>query len=481
MGYVSDCFRELGRSNILSVQLSNALMGISAGVEVPLITMVGRKLAYNENAIAGYVTLTAVCRVLADIPSGMLTECFDMWRIMLWAAFSQFIGCVVALALKPGPFSLIVFSAVDGLSVGTYFLTRHIYVSCKAKREHRGMVFSFLAGVLRWSHVVGPMMLGAAATVWDEEQYYFTVPLLTALLAWLCILLDGYFCWSEAGGDVHPQRTAKDGVAVDEARQLLPVANETTEVSVKTSCCEEPSTALLCAGSAVACDKNCHRSGGSYSTLNPAPGPPEADWSESNAHGDFGVFAVCTVVVEYWSTIWRVGGYILLYVSLRANRKLLLTFAAMRMNFANSELAFLLSFSFAFDAVLFPLGGLLMDVYGRRWSMISAVLGMGVTFMLLPLSHAPSWLYVMSATFGSVDALGCGLLLTLIADCAPKKLGGTFFGVMRTVQDMGHVLGAMVVSVIINQVDFVVCCYIWGAVSLVAALWAWFISPVPIN
>ncbi|RNF12516.1 integral membrane transport protein [Trypanosoma conorhini] len=481
MGYVSDSFRELGRSTILSVQLSNALIGISAGVEVPLITMVGRKLAYDEKNIAGYVTLTAVFRVLADIPSGMLTECFDMRRLMMGAAFSQAIGCAVALVLKPGPFPLGVFAVMDGVSVGAYFLTRHIYVSSKAKRAHRGIVFSFLAGVLRWSHVVGPLLLGAAAIMWDDEQFYFLVPLLTSLLAGLCILLDGCFCQSHVGGDAHERQAVKEAVTAEEARRLLPVANGATTTRVRVECNGDPVAEPSYAGTAVACGKAACGRGGSLSTPGPAPPPQEAGCGQPRAHADFGVWALCTVIVEFWSTIWRLGGYILLYVSLRANRKLLLTFAAMRMNFTNSELAFLLSFSFAFDALLFPLGGIILDVYGHRWSMVAAVLGLGVNFMLLPLVQSPLWLYAMAAAFGSADALGCGLLLTLIADSAPVKLGGTFFGVMRTVQDMGHVLGAMVVSVIINQVDFVVCCYVWWGASVLAALWAWFISPATIR
>ncbi|EAN95191.1 putative integral membrane transport protein [Trypanosoma cruzi] len=481
MGYVSDCFRELGRFEILSIQLSNALMGISAGVEVPILTMLGRKLAYSEKTIANYVTLTAVCRVLADIPSGILAECVHMRCLMLWAICLQVLGCAVALVMKPGSFSITVFSAFDGISAGLFFLTRHIYATRLSKREHRGMVLSFFAGILRWSHVLGPLLLGAAATAWEKEQYYFSVPLVAAILAWLSIIVVGCYGGSKHEEHFHNRPKGKRGLTLDESKHLLPFAQAITAVNMDGSSHEDHVTMLSYESTAVTCDENDYGNACGHPTPKRSPRALDCGHNESMENCEFQLSAFGSIMAEHWSLIWRLGGYIILYVSIRANRKLLLTFAAARMDFTNSQLAFLLSFSFSFDALLFPLGGFLMDIYGSRWSMLPAVLGIGIAFMLLPLSPTPSWLYVMAAIFGTVDALGCGLVMTLVADHAPKKHGALFFGVMRTVQDMGHVLGSMVVSLIITRVEFVVCCYIWGVVSVVAAMWAWFIAPVVIH
>ncbi|KEG12937.1 putative integral membrane transport protein, putative,drug resistance protein [Trypanosoma grayi] len=464
MGYWSGSFREIANSHILDVHLTNALIGISAGVDIPIITMVGRQLGCSENVIATYVALVAICRVVADVPSGVLADYVDVRRLISWSVFVLAIGCAIPLVLKPDTLTLGIFGVLSGFSTGVFFLSRHIYVARISKPEHRGIVLSFLAGVLRLSHVLGPVMLGAVAAECKNGRFFFAVPLSAALLAWLCVEV------ARCRGATHEAETGY------ESKRLLPTA----PVAIVTAAASDSetvpmvpsyeSTTVKCSGGCRGCEQS-----------TPVAMPRTQVFSCTSKGGDDSPSWYCSLwstIVENWFTIWRLGLYIVLYVALRANRKLLLTFAAMRLDFTDSHLAFLLSLSFSFDAVLFPVGGIIMDLCGRRHSMLTAVLAFGVAFALLPLWQTEKWLYVMAAVFGVADALSCGLVMTLIADTAPEKNAGLFFGVMRTVQDMGHVLGALVVSMLIQRVEFTVSCYIWGGVAILAALWASFGVPV---
>lgn len=470
MGYFLGSIEELVQWHFVSVQVSNALMGVSASVEVLLITMVGRQLDCGEKDIANFVAFLSVCRVLPGIPTGMLSECIDLRWMMLLSVVGQVVGSVLTMALLPSIISLWVFCVFTGLSVGVFFLARHIYVARLAKEAYRGITFSCLAGALRWSHVLGPILLGAAAAVWHDGRHYFSVPLVTALSAFACMAAD--LCCASAGA-------GEEETARDESKRLLGATLQGTLEGAGAS--HKDSVAAPSYDSIT--DTHAEEENSSHrcpTAVEVMPSSQEGNGAvdawETNGNG--GVAALCSTIAERWSVIWRLGLYTILYVALRANRKLLLTFAAMRIMFTDSELAFLLSFSFLFDALLFPLGGFITDVYGRRWAMVPAVLGLGVGFVLLPALQTPLWLYTMAGVFGAADALSCGLILTLIADQAPKKFAGTFFGVMRTVQDLGHVMASTVVAAIISKVDFALCCYLWGAVSVFAALWARFMVPV---
>ncbi|KAH9586286.1 Major facilitator superfamily [Trypanosoma melophagium] len=496
MGYILEGLREMASYHFFNIQLSNALMGMGAGLEVPLITLMGRQLLYSQDVIANYVTLAAVFRVMADIPSGILAEYADIRRLMPCSVLVYAAACAIAFFVESGSISLSIFSIFGGFSIGVFFLTRHIYVSRTSKKEHRGMVLSFLSGMLRWAHVVGPILLGVVASKWNDERYYFIVPLVSSLAAWLCIEID-CLSWCSLKEEVREARSEW------ETKQLLP-RSQPHYLSI-------PSSAIP-NDAAVAVDYS--NGGNNNSKMADAVKERVAVQPSYDSTAEIYRSDVCSethttsaemlklkedntnygcisyeenkkfrlidlwyLIVGQWTTIWCLGFYIILYVSLRANRKLLLTFAAMRVGFTNSQIAFLLSLSFTFDACLFPVGGIIMDLFGRRFAMLPPVLGLSLAFVLLPISHSFEWLHVMAAIFGTVDALGCGLVMTLIADHAPGKFGGLFFGVMRTVQDLGHIVAALVVSVLLRHVDFVICCYIWGVVGVVAALWARFVVP----
>lgn len=51
---------------------------------------------------------------------------------------------------------------------------------------------------------------------------------------------------------------------------------------------------------------------------------------------------------------------VVFFSAVRANRKLMMAFASMRAEMSDVQLSYVLSFGFCFDALLFPLGGIVM-------------------------------------------------------------------------------------------------------------------------
>lgn len=180
---------------------------------------------------------------------------------------------------------------------------------------------------------------------------------------------------------------------------------------------------------------------------------------------------------QYKSTIFFLGCFVILLTGLRANRKLMLAFAVMDSHWSDENLAFLLSFGFCVDAVLFPLGGIVMDRLGRQWAMVPVTLGFALSFALLMHATTVPLLFAASALFGLVDSFGCGLVKTLVADRAPPHWGPPFFGIMRMLEDVGHVLGAAGVGRVLHAVGFSRTCFVLSVTGIFTALWGILLIP----
>ncbi|CUG85540.1 MFS transporter, putative [Bodo saltans] len=183
------------------------------------------------------------------------------------------------------------------------------------------------------------------------------------------------------------------------------------------------------------------------------------------------------VVHRHGGLIFRVGTYAMNIIQLRTCRKLLLPLAAMSAGLRPSVVGLMLSLSFAVDATLFFLGGMIMDKFGRKYSAIPTSVNLGFAFFLLGQAQGMWSLAAASIAFGLADSLGAGLLLTLNADYAPKDAGPEFIGVFRTVQDSGQLFGPLLASWLMLATSFQTTCFVFGTLGLLNAIWALFLLP----
>jgi MFS family permease len=186
---------------------------------------------------------------------------------------------------------------------------------------------------------------------------------------------------------------------------------------------------------------------------------------------------IITLLRHYGRLILSVGMYAMNIIQLRACRKLMLPLAAMNAGLRPSMVGLILSVSFAIDATLFFLGGMIMDKFGRKFSAIPTSINLGLAFFVLGQSQSTLSLFFAAIAFGFADSLGAGLLMTLNADHAPKKAGPEFMGVLRTVQDSGQLFGPLIAGWVAQAATFETACNLFGVLGLLNAVWALVMLP----
>ncbi|CBZ24181.1 putative drug resistence protein [Leishmania mexicana MHOM/GT/2001/U1103] len=510
--YLSVTYAELLKAHVLDVHLPNILIGISASIEIPLVTILGRRIGASYSSIADYISVMALCRTLLDIPFGIAVEYVGVRNVMFLCLFLNIVASLIGLNVSNSA-SLLAFCILSGISLGGFFLARHIFVAGITSKKYRGLLMAILSGLLRWAHVIGPVASGIFASYLGDVRYSFVVPAVASGIAFgsLAIATQSTRCQQvcertcraslvssvartplhseqeEDASDIvwhHPGGTDRDDAYVVTA--LLPPATAPFPTkSGGTSSLPDSASHRVIANversgntspSLTHHPHHAHANGGvatrprSCSVASTASASLHPDTGASQEH-NFHLTTLWCTFVDYWSVIWRLGLYIVLVTALRANRKLLISFAGLRAAMTDAQVSYLMGFSFIFDAILFPLGGLMMDLLGRQFAMVPTAVGLGIVFTLLPLCTTELKLYMAASAFGIVDALGCGIIMTLTADRAPPYCGAPFFGIMRTVQDMGHVVGARGVSSLMRYAGFDVCCWMLTVVGFFTAAW----------
>ncbi|KAG5485460.1 hypothetical protein LSCM1_07544 [Leishmania martiniquensis] len=510
--YLSVTYTELFKAHVLDVHLPNMLVGISASIEVPLVTILGRRIGASYSSIADYISVVALCRTLMDIPFGIIVEYIGVRNVMFLCLLLNIAASFVGFSIESSA-SLFIFCVLSGISLGGFFLARHIFVAGVSSKQYRGLLMSTLSGLLRWAHVIGPLISGLFATYWSDVRYSFVVSAATSGIALIAFAIETWstryqrICErtctvslvssvaatpldSEQEEDAltasknHLGGTGRDGEYV--ASPLLPpavarfasqsrsasnVSNSSdrraivgaeTRITLSPPHVHHPNRASPNSG-VKARSGSCSVASATVASLHPSTGACQEHY--------FHLATLWSTFIDYWSVIWRLGLYIVLATALRANRKVLIAFAGMRSDMTDAQVSYLTGFGFIFDALLFPLSGLVMDLLGRQFAMVPVTVGLGIVFMFLPLCTTALQLYVAASAFGIVDALGCGIIMTLTADRAPPRYAAPFFGIMRTVQDMGHLVGARGVSSLMRYAGFNVCCWMLAAIGFFSAAW----------
>lgn len=463
---------DLFRAHMLNVHLPNIFMGICASIEIPLVTVVGRRIGATHPQIANFVLVSSMCRTALDIPFGILVEYAGVRQVMLACLLLNAAAAVLGSQIIN--FSTMqVFCALSGASLGGFFLSRHIFVAGISSKKYRGMFMSVLSGLLRWSHVVGPLVTGLIASKTGDARNSFFVAAGCSLAAFVAILVG--VCTGRYQQQQQRQRSCNASLhGTSDDNHGININDERNDVAA-VSVLGMPFGSDDSIGAMVHVDDEAlplvpplplqllsgRASGGAVA--HPSLGPGQAH--------HFHVEALWYTVVDCWPVIWRLGVYVIFFGAIRSNRKLMLAFSGMREGLSDSQIQYMLSVSFAFSAMLFPLGGIIMDFMGRQFAMAPVAVSIGLSFLLLPWCHSERALYMAAAVFGVSDAMGCGVIMTVTADRAPRVHGAPFFGIMRTIADMGHVVGAGGVSFLVKRYGHDGTCVVLAAVGIMTAVW----------
>lgn len=179
-------------------------------------------------------------------------------------------------------------------------------------------------------------------------------------------------------------------------------------------------------------------------------------------------------------TIWnsrgvlvRLGTGAALIGAMRASRQVLLPLWAVSIGIPDAQTALIIGAAGALDFALFYASGQIMDRFGRLWSALPAMIGLGLGHIVLAFTHdvpgAIAW-FIASAMFMSLaNGVGSGILMTLGADLADQKNPAPFLGAWRFTADAGSAGAPLVLSVITAAVSISFASGVLGIVGLVGA------------
>lgn len=169
----------------------------------------------------------------------------------------------------------------------------------------------------------------------------------------------------------------------------------------------------------------------------------------------------------------RLGLGAALIGALRASRQVILPLWAVSIGLADTSTAIIIGIAGAVDFALFYTGGQIMDRYGRLWSALPSMIGLGVGHLVLAVSHDlpsnASW-FIGAAMFLSVaNGLGSGILMTLGADLADKSNPAPFLGAWRFTGNTGGAVAPLLLAGITAVSSIAIAAGAMGVLGLLGA------------
>jgi MFS family permease len=163
------------------------------------------------------------------------------------------------------------------------------------------------------------------------------------------------------------------------------------------------------------------------------------------------------------------GTGILLLSAIRSTRQVVIPLWATHIGLDPAQSAIIYGIAGVVDAALFYPAGYVMDRFGRRWIAVPCVLIMGVSFVLMPLTHAAVPLTLVSLIMGFGNGIGSGIVNTLGSDASPAVGRPTFLGIWRELADGGSAIGPFILSLVTGLAGLAVGIVVSGFVGFAAA------------
>ncbi|MDX6345053.1 MAG: hypothetical protein QOH87_5191 [Trebonia sp.] len=182
-----------------------------------------------------------------------------------------------------------------------------------------------------------------------------------------------------------------------------------------------------------------------------------------------------SILKQYWRTFVTLGTGVLLLSAIRQTRQVVIPLWAAHIGLSPTANSIIYGIAGAIDALTFYPAGKVMDVYGRRWVAVPCVIIMGISFVLMPLTHGAVTLAFTAMIMGFGNGIGSGIVMTLAADTSPAIGRPTFLGIWRELADAGSGIGPVILSAVTAVAGLASGIIVSGMVGFAAAaaLWAW--------
>ncbi|MBX3067417.1 MAG: MFS transporter [Microbacteriaceae bacterium] len=148
----------------------------------------------------------------------------------------------------------------------------------------------------------------------------------------------------------------------------------------------------------------------------------------------------------------RLGTGAAIIGALRSSRQVVIPLWAVSIGLSDTQTALLVGVAAALDFALFYTTGQIMDRWGRMWTAMPSMIGLGLGHLALAASiQLPAqvtWLVACTMILALANGFGAGLLMTMGADLADKRDPAPFLGAWRFTGDLGRASAPLAISAI---------------------------------
>jgi len=182
-----------------------------------------------------------------------------------------------------------------------------------------------------------------------------------------------------------------------------------------------------------------------------------------------------SILKRYWRTFVTLGAGVLLLSAIRQTRQVVIPLWAAHIGLSPTASSVIYGVAGAVDVLVFYPAGKVMDMYGRRWVAVPSAIIMGISFLLMPLTHGAITLAFTAMIMGLGNGIGSGIVMTLAADISPETGRPTFLGIWRELADAGSGVGPVILSAVTAVAGLAAGIVVSGSVGFAAAaaLWTW--------
>jgi MFS family permease len=160
-----------------------------------------------------------------------------------------------------------------------------------------------------------------------------------------------------------------------------------------------------------------------------------------------------------------------LVMTVRAGRNVIVPLFGDELELSAAAVGFLVAIGTGADLLLFPVAGYLMDRYGRLAAIVPAFSMLGFGMLLLGLWPSVAGAIVAGVVMGIGNGMSAGTMLTLGGDLAPPDAAGPFLSALGMMQDLGVVIGPLLVGWLADAAGLEVSAIVLAVVMFVAIAW----------
>jgi MFS family permease len=169
----------------------------------------------------------------------------------------------------------------------------------------------------------------------------------------------------------------------------------------------------------------------------------------------------------------RVGLGAALVRTLRASRAVILPLWALSIGVDATDTALIVGAGGAIDFALFYPGGAVMDRFGRLWTAVPAMVGLGAGHLVLAITHdlpaKVAWFVGAAVILSLANGISSGIVMTLGADLADRRNPAPFLGAWRFTTGIGSASTPLVIAGVTAVASLPVAAAVIGLAGLFGA------------